>query len=63
MAPPSWPRYTILTLMTVVAISACLLAAVAQGDGEFVILVFAGFLELVLFRLMVPVRPAKEGRR
>jgi hypothetical protein len=48
--------------MTVVAISACLLSAVVQGGGEFVIIVAAGFLELVLFRLMVPVHPEKEGR-
>jgi hypothetical protein len=61
MAHLSWARPTILTLMIVIAISACLLAAVVQDDWQLVVIIIAGLSELGVTRLMVPVRiPSNE---
>jgi hypothetical protein len=61
MAHSSWARPKILTLMIVVAISACLLAAVLHDEVDLAVISIGGLLELGFYRLMVPDRiPSNE---
>ena len=62
MAHLLWARPKILTLMIVIAISACLLAAVVRDDWQLAVIIVGGLLDLAVSRLMAPASLGREGR-
>jgi hypothetical protein len=50
----------ILTLMIVIAVSACLLAAVVRDDWQLAVIIVGGLLDLAVSRLMAPTRLSRE---